>query len=280
MLLPMARRGCTLSFDLSMRIPHPVILQQMSAQQPRLLVVLLWLFAAGWLLSLLSHLFMLVPVFPKMVIEQDLAYSVYTLVFWVMQLSVTCAGIAFLSSRYASATLVPQPSWGRVTAGSLLVLGPLLLMHLGKSVHSTYHLLCLPSWYGPEASEAVASIFYDTWERLPYGVTVVGVSCSLASFVFVVLEELVFTGFLFNIIGARYGLGAALLATPTCFTLAHTFSYGFGEHLVNLFFASLTYVMLRVLSGSLLLAVAAHWTINALIFLPKWVVAAMYFTGL
>ena len=49
-----------------------------------------------------------------------------------------------------------------------------------------------------------------------------------------------------------------------------------GIRLVPLFFAGVTYVMVRFCSVSLSLAVLSHCVINAVIFLPKWVVAALY----
>ena len=100
------------------------------------------------------------------------------------------------------------------------------------------------------------------------------------TFVAPVLEETLFTGFLLNAIARPYGFVAAALGVSLCFTFSHTFKFGVGVILIPLAVASLTYSVIRIWCGSLLLAVLAHCTINGVIFIPKWVVATIYFTGL
>jgi membrane protease YdiL (CAAX protease family) len=98
------------------------------------------------------------------------------------------------------------------------------------------------------------------------------------SFAVPVLEEVVFTGSVVNAIAKPYGFVTAVVGVPMCFGLVHVFQFGVGRHLVPVFFAGVTYVAIRVFSGSLLLAVLAHCVVNAVILLPKWVVAVIRFS--
>lgn len=135
------------------------------------------------------------------------------------------------------------------------------------------------SGFGVEGTKTLASIHHDVWGSLAYGSSLAGVVCSsVMSFAGPVLEEVVFTGFVVNAIAKPYGFVVAVVSAPACFALVHGFQFGVGLHLVPLFFAGVTYAVIRLCSGSLLLAVFGHWTINAVIFLPKWVVAVMHFT--
>lgn len=134
------------------------------------------------------------------------------------------------------------------------------------------------SGFGVEDTKMLASLYNEVWGRQAYGPSLAGVlSSSVLLFASPILEEIVFTGFTLNAIAKRYGSVAAVLGVPVCFALVHAFQFGLGTQLIPLFFAGLTYALIRLSSGSLLLAILGHWTINALVFLPKWVVAVMYF---
>jgi len=131
-----------------------------------------------------------------------------------------------------------------------------------------------------KGNETLASIHNEVWSRLAYGSSLAGVLCSsVLSFADPVLEEVVFRGFVVNAIAKPRGFFAAVIGASACFALVHVLQFGFGIHLLPLFFAGLTYAIIRVCSGSLVLAIFAHWTINVVIFLPKWLVAVMHFTA-
>ena len=218
---------------------------------------------------------MLWPLFSRFTSEHDVGYRV---TFFLVQLSLICGVIVFLSRTYTSAVWRPQPSRGRGIAISLIILLPLLLVYLSSSVRGIHATIAL-SGFGVEDTQALASSYQDVWGRLAYGSSTVGAFCSsILSFVGPVLEEIVFTGFVLNVIGKRYGFVAAAIGAPACFGLCHAIQFGFGAHLIPLFFAGMTYAMMRILSGSLWAAVFGHWIINAVIFLPKWVLAMIHFT--
>ncbi len=121
--------------------------------------------------------------------------AIYRLTFFLVQLSLLCGVVAFLSRKYSSAIWVPQPSWCRGFVVSLLILLPLLLFHLSGFARGVRGIIGL--WtFGAEGIETLNSIYYQVWNRLAYGSSLAGVFCSsVASFVAPVLEELVFTGF-------------------------------------------------------------------------------------
>jgi membrane protease YdiL (CAAX protease family) len=255
-------------------IPHSAVLQQISAPQPRLVVVLLCLGVPWWLPTLLVHMLKRWPAFWTLASEHD---TVYLVGFFLVQLSLVCGSVVFLSKKYRSAVWTPQPSWPRGTAVSLLLLLPLFLFYLSRDVRGIRAMIGL-STYGVEGAKALASAHLVVWGRLAYGLSLAGVLCgSIAVFVAPVLEELVFSGFVINAIAKRHGFVAAVLGASTCFTLVHVPRFGVGQHLLLVFFAGVTCALIRVFSGSLLLAVFGHWTINTVIFLPKWVLAVIHF---
>jgi membrane protease YdiL (CAAX protease family) len=256
-------------------IPHPVVFQQITAPQPKLWIALLCLFVPDWLPTLLAHALMLWPMLSTFASDHDEGYRV---AFFLLQLSLICGAIVFVSRSHTAAVWTPQPSWGRGITIAGLTLLPLFLYHLASSVQGIQATIALSS-FGGEARETLAAIHNETWGRLAYGSSLAGVVCSsVLSFTAPVLEEVVFTGFVVNAIAKPYGFAAAVVGASACFALVHVFQFGVGQHLATLFFAGLTYASIRVLSGSLLLAVFGHCTINAVIFLPKWVIAVLRFT--
>jgi membrane protease YdiL (CAAX protease family) len=75
----------------------------------------------------------------------------------------------------------------------------------------------------------------------------------------------------------RFGITVAILCAPVCFSLSHMVQFGIGPHLIVLFFAGVTYTIMRFYSGNLLMPIIGHMAIQFLISVPKWVVAVMYF---
>lgn len=65
--------------------------------------------------------------------------------------------------------------------------------------------------------------------------------------------------------------------TSIVFALSHVPVYGWSSKLVSLMFAGLTYTALRLLTGNIGVAIAAHLIINVLTVLPKWVLAWYHF---
>jgi len=265
----------SLSFDLIVRnIPHSVVLQQLLVRQPKPFIVLLCLVIPSWLPTLLDHALMRWPDFSTFISNHDVGHR---LTFFLVQLVLTFGAIVFISERYTSALWTPQPSWNRGILIAALILLPLFFYELSMSVSQLHGVNSL-SGFGDEGSKALASFHNQIWGRLAYGSSMDGVVLSsLLSFVSPALEEVVFAGFVVNMIARLYGFTAAIVGAPLCFALAHCFQFGFGLHFIPLFLAGLTYASIRVCSGSLLLAVFGHWMINAVIFLPKWIIAVMHF---
>jgi membrane protease YdiL (CAAX protease family) len=134
---------------------------------------------------------------------------------------------------------------------------------------------------GGQNRDYIALLFSREWQPVADGPTPTDLAyASIMTLVAPVLEETLFTGFLLNAIAKPHGFVAAALGVSLCFTFVHAFKIGVGVFLIPLALAGLTYAVIRIWCGSLLLAVLAHCTINVVIFIPKWVIATIYFSRL
>ena len=125
-------------------------------------IVLLSLFVPGWLPTLFTHALMLWPFFSSFASEHNVAYRV---TFLLIQLSLSCGAIAFLSGRYASAIWTPQPAWGRAVVVSVITLLPLLLFNCSACVRGIHAIIALSS-LGTEGAQTLESLyrgFGATW---------------------------------------------------------------------------------------------------------------------
>lgn len=186
--------------------------------------------------------------------------------------------VVLLSARYSSAIWARERLARPQLLVALVVLLPLLLFHASHCLSQIQYALS----YSPRSGRAedvrmLAFIYQGYWDEAASGTSPVAIACaSVRSLAGPLVEEVVLTGFLANAIARRYGFAVAAVGVPLCFTLSHFPRVGTDIRLIPLFFASVTYVMVRLCSGSLSLAVLSHCLINALIFLPKWIVAALY----
>jgi membrane protease YdiL (CAAX protease family) len=135
---------------------------------------------------------------------------------------------------------------------------------------------------GPGQLEpAIHELHERVWKALAYGSSWLGViyfsffTLSAAFF-----EEAVFSGFVCNRIGTHMGWVAALLLTPLLFSLVHLPVMNKPTALLMLYAAGLTYTAIRLLSGSIYLAISAHVLINIYVMLPKWLLAWLHFRSL
>jgi membrane protease YdiL (CAAX protease family) len=256
-------------------IPHPAVVQQVSASQPRLVVLLAWLVAVEWLPSLTSRALRLWPSCYAFQAQHRTAW----LIAWLfVQVILTFGCAVLLIRQYADAVWIPRPLGRQRFRRFLLVLLPMLVFQLSFS-SIQLQAICDAATY-PSRSQStgfLASLFCHEWQPVADGPTQADlVYASVLNFVGPVLEETVFTGFLLNAIARRYGFIAGSFGVALCFSVWHTPRYGIDAILIPLFFASLTFSAIRVWCGSLLLAVMAHCMINGVIFIPKWTVAALY----
>jgi membrane protease YdiL (CAAX protease family) len=245
--------------------PNPVVFQQISAEQPPISLWLLLLFIPNWLPGILSRALILWPLFGKVV---SVHHTCYLILFVVIQMSLASIALWFLGKKYTSALWSPLPESWRRSFRSLLILAPLLLFYLCFWI-PLFSIVPLSRY--PE--------FRDTGQ-LAYGSSMIGVICeSVTGMLFPAFEEVFFSGLLANRLAKSFGVKMAVLGTPACFALAHVFQFGFGPHLVAIFFMGLTYTGIRFYSGSVLMAVICHMAINFVIYVPKWIVAVMHFNN-
>ena len=245
---------------------------RVSAPQPRLAIVLASL-AVPYVPGLVAYGLRCWPRFWTFTANHNGAYYVGLL---IAQMALALGVVVVLSMRYRSALWSDECLGCRQVVVALIILLPLLLFHLFHCLTQVHYIISLrPA--DAQGVQRLASFYQYEWDAVAAGTSPAAIACaSIRTLAGPLLEEVVLTGLLMNAIARRYGIAAAVLVVPVCFTFGHVLNVGINGTLIVLFFAGITYAMVRVCSGSLLLAVLGHSMINAVIFIPKWLVAALY----
>jgi len=231
------------------------------------------LFTVNWLPTQVTRALMHWPPFVDWTAGH---HALYYALFFLVQTGLLVSGVLYLGLRYRQALWIPCPAAGRAIWVNIIVLLPLLLFHLTKTFGAVGGITRLLA-FGTEAFPVLESVFHRTWDMLSYGSSPAGIwGSSISSFTAPVLEELLFSGFMLNAISRRFGGWLGLVGSAALFSLSHAINFGVGIHLLPLFLAGLTYSVVRMASGSLFMAICAHWLINAVIFLPKWYIAHIH----
>jgi membrane protease YdiL (CAAX protease family) len=257
--------------------PNEIVLEQISSRQPGMLLwVCLWA-VPTWGPQGLTYGLMCWSVFARFAARH---FTRYILGYFGIQEALICGAIIFLSWHYGQALWKPRPKSWRCSLKSVLILTPMLIYYLGDFFRA-WHVIQVGrslKTTGPgEFDQVVASLYKQMWQPLG-GFSSTQVICySTLSFISPILEEMLFSGLLGNWFAKRFNIAIALFGPSICFTVVHGFAYGFGSHLVPLFFAGMTYILMRFYSGNLLMPVLAHLAVNFVVLFPKWMVAVMYF---
>ncbi len=209
----------------------------------------------------------------------ELYRAEYFIAYFLYQILLLFSIGTSLSIRFAAAVWIPQPPLFTRTTLWLLVALPLLLFYTIPLVRNLDSFVSLWTLSGdPSVDQQIVPTFNRIWKALPYGANWDGVILSsLTAFTGPIYEEVFFSGFLANIVLRRLGTIAALLVVPACFMLSHTLQFGWGWHILPLYFAGLTYLTIRLTTGSILWSIFAHLTANFIVFLPKWAFALYCF---
>jgi membrane protease YdiL (CAAX protease family) len=264
-------------YNLMRTFPNEIVLEQISARQPAMLLWLCLFAVPTWGPRSLAGGLMCWSVFDRFVARH---YTSYSLGYFVFQEALICCAIVFLSWHYTSALWKPRPKSLRCSLKSVWILTPVLMWHLGDCFGAWQMMQVgrsLKTMAPSEFNQMLASLYQQTWEPLGCSSSADVLGYSTLSFVSPVLEEMLFSGLLGNWLARQFNFTVALVGTPICFTVVHGFAYGFSSHLLPLFFAGLTYTLMRFYSGNLLMPVLAHLAVNFVILFPKWIIAAMYF---
>jgi len=189
-------------------------------------------------------------------------------------------GRVFFCMKYPGALFTKR---SYVVSKRRFALAILVLLHLTIWHVLTINKLALPicgmfqTGTAVDLSNAFASMYKAVWSNLAYDVSLIGVVfSSLLSLTGPMHEEILINGFAANWIIRRVSFIAAIFITPLVFAFSHLPAFGFGKHLWGLFFAGLSYLLVRVISGSVLWSIVSHCLINMLIFIPKWVITILY----
>ncbi len=262
-------------------IPHPIFVKQSEAVQPRLLTWLVLFFFPGHALTLVTYCLIRWPAFVELFQDHRDAYY---LIFFAAQVTLITASLIFVATRYGAVTLKPRPAWSARHVWALLIFLPLLIFYMRAAwigFQGNMRLVSISQRadYSPEIFDVFEFAYNRVWGAMPYGTDLTGMVCfTTLTLLGPFYEELVFSGLALNILSKRCGIPAGFVLTAVCFTLLHIISFGFGLHLVPLFFSSLVYGLLRIVTGSLFPSVVAHCAINFLVMAPKWMLAILYFT--
>ncbi|MGB8356348.1 MAG: CPBP family intramembrane glutamic endopeptidase [Chthoniobacteraceae bacterium] len=256
--------------------PHPIVLQQASAPRPHLLALLFFYAAPARLLTQLTADLMHWSAFAQFASIHNAAYK---FAFFAVQIGLICAVVIFLGKKYPTALWLPKPQLkNRRLLTAMLVL-PLLLWHFQAWFAMARVFIIVDHQDHATAKQIIDSLHHSIWVGMAYGPSLMGVIYdSLLSIIMApVFEEMLINGLLANAFVRSFGVVAAVICTPVCFALAHVSQFGFGQHLIPIFFMGLTCIVIRFYSGSLKLSIFAHILMNIVILAPKWAVAFMHF---
>lgn len=207
----MGQPSLTLRVRHSVRsIPHPAVVEQISAPQPGLVVLLVWLFAASWAPTLSLRTLMLWPAFKALAWQH---WTACTIAFLAAQVSFIFGCLMFLSRKYASAIWLPRQSRHRDVSVFVLILLPLVMFHIYfcfLELKAVVGAARLPDC--AKGTELLGSLFFGEWHNDAAGPRPMDlIYASVMAFVAPVLEEVVFTGLLLNAIARCSRLLAAAL---------------------------------------------------------------------
>ncbi len=251
---------------------HPIVRQQVSARQPGMLVILVLWCTPTLLLPEVAKLLMRWRPFADFCTDHGEAYLT---TFFLLQTTLIISAVGVFSVRHASALWRPRPAFWWALATSIALSLPVLLWQLFFAVRATTAFL---GWLAPTDDLRLQQVHEAFWASLEYGCSLEGVVySSVVKMVGPILEEVVFTGFLANRIVARCGGLVAVIAVPLMFTLMHLPKFGLGLHLLSMLLAGATLICVRFLSGSLMLSVVMHLFLNAIVMLPRWIEAYVFF---
>lgn len=266
--------GREISSKESRVFPHPAFLEQISAQQPPFWLIALLYVSPFWLLSSVFRLVQISwPAFSQSYGDHPETYRAF---YFAVQSAIIGFIVIACSIRFRAA-LWKSCATGRSTKWkSILTFLPVLCVYalwtwwrfrwIDKSLTSNHM--------------AIDQIHDSTWSGAPYGPSPAGVLFSSAMMICgPVFEEIIFTGFLLNSLSKRFGVLSAVFAVPVIFTAVHIPQQGWGLHLVPIFVAGLTFVLMRLASGKLIYTVIGHMVINGIFLLPMWIEAYYFFNS-
>ena len=260
-------------------LPHPLISEQANAPQPRVLTWVLLVCVTAWLPTVLSRALMVWPRFLAFTEESSL---ILNLSYFVFQLGMLCLVGWMVATRYKTALWQPQPRWSIRLLGAFVIISPLLAYYLSARLsNADAFMFFWKNSHMEEVQRVVAELQVRAWGRLGRGDSLIDViRITMLSLIMAPLvEEMLFTGLLANRLIRRFGVTVALLVTPLAFVAGHMFLVSFGKEAVLLYFAALSYVAVRMYTGSLVASVICHAAVNAVIIAPKLIIAFLYFRG-
>jgi membrane protease YdiL (CAAX protease family) len=243
---------------------------QFSARQPYILLILFMYVLPFWLLAAAFKAALHWTAFAEFAADRPKQYQ---LSFFICQATLICFLVTFSSIKFTTALWRPRATGGRIGL-SLLILSPALGWYLYRAFTLSTWVFKVTTLQNPQLEQ----IHDYLWAGLPYGSNLNGVVLSsIAMTVGPVFEEVIFTGFLLNVIGKRWGIVTAILVVPFIFTLAHIPQQGFGIHLVPILISGFSFVCIRLVSGNLFYSIISHLLINTFFLLPGWIEAYVFF---
>ena len=259
--------------------PNKVIHEQAAETQPKLLSLLLMWFIPAHAPRLLTLLLSKLSFFEEWTQSHR---SEYFTVFFLFQMMLMVLATAYAYSKYGKALHSANAKfWSRRHLFFFVSL-PLLILHSRDVTTFVDSYQRMADLAEPGQLEgAVHQLHERVWRVVAYGSSWLGVIYfSILTLSVPIWEESIFSGFICNRIGTSCGWIVGLLAKPLIFTLIHLPVMTAPSALVKLYAAGITYTSIRLLGGSVFLAVAAHTLINLYVMLPKWMLAWLHFRSL
>lgn len=271
--IPTSNWSLRKAIGLGHSFPNRIVLEQLSARQPHVLLILLFYVLPFWLLEAVIRLLLLWPSFDDFAGNYPQSYK---LVFFISQIFLICSVVIFASTKYSSSLWKPRLTNKSIRFRWLIFLLPALCYY-------AYRCFWLLKWWfniTRDSNVRLDQIHAALWNPLPYDASFAGVIFSSTIMITgPVFEEIIFTGFLLNWLLKKASVPAAVLIVPAIFTFAHIPQQGLGMHLLPIFFSGLGFVLIRLSSGNLSYSVIGHTAVNIIFLLPAWIEAYIFFTS-
>ena len=253
---------------------------QINAEQPNIFLVLFIFITPAFILTQATRLLLLNKGITEYVSNNPI---IYNLSFFLTQSLIMLIASFYFLRKYPTA-LYSKNSIAiiRNLKKTIIIAAPLIIFYAYGCVKSVNATSSLAQVIGnhPNQFDDIKNIFIEINQKalgnLAYGATSLGIILSsISSFITPIFEEIIITGIAYNYISRFVKWHYAVVITAITFSMLHIIAFGFGLHIISLFFCSITYILTRIKTGHIAYSIISHLIINFIIFLPKWFLLAV-----
>lgn len=270
-------------------INNNTLLPQFEKKQPKLIfVIFIYLLAVFGLQSFFYILNIVSPSLLKLVMLNQKLYRYGWVTF---QLFIIAIAIIYFARKY-KLCLFRNNDYDIKDIKKMIIIGflcslPLVIYHMYNVIYSIHCMSKLKEFYTQSAMTMedkkahlfiIGKLLNSAWASVGYGSDKIGIiSGTLSCFIAPIFEEIIFTGFIFNLFLRRLRIPIAIFLTSLIFILPHISKANSIVYLFPVFLIMTTSLISRLYSGSVSSSIISHLIINFVILLPKWFIAIIAF---